>query len=472
MTKSLTFIDSFGNYNLYTLCVPDELKKWRFSALIEFLRTDPNLHEEKGFVVSVPDLLAHQRLRRITCYPESSLSLSPTFWQNNRELHDDEFVNLSQKENFIEIKRKSSDKNTFKIPDCKQKNIEDYHVCKTIICNAIDKALDLKSIFTDIDSFEQLTDCFSQISYEDRLKLVFHVALTIYVAPFENISRLTGCSCFRSGAEMWLSIADGFGGICSEKTSALKFICDILGIKNRPVFGSSYNIPEDIENQYISFIKARGDLPPPVWLQHHLLEIFLDEKSFLIDVANGNLPFLFLNKDDADSRLAGGMRMRLVYHTERLNLKRCAESLGDIMLTFSEYHIPDIAWQFIFKQQLGLEISNNHYLGVFADYHSQRSSIMQQYYSNAAKEAGLLYPLFLHKNNLCTLKDKNMIIFLEEIRNNLFDFYPFREYTGDFTFVLQPLSSDRWIRPQISSQIYKICNINDIIKKTTKQLCK
>ena len=179
-------------------------------------------------------------------------------------------------------------------------------------------------------------------------------------------------------------------------------------------------------------------------------------QTILIDATNGNLPFTFLSSADAQRRIRGGMRARMVYRTERLKLAEASNLAGDIMLTVSEFHVPDLHFQFMFDHGLGLHISAAAYLGVFFDWGGERSRLMQNYYSRAARRRRMPFPRFVHEANLLSVPDENLRQLLERVLHALRAQYQRREYTGDFTFVIQPLTSDRWIRPHVSAAISRL----------------
>ena len=77
----------------------------------------------------------------------------------------------------------------------------------------------------------------------------------------------------------------------------------------------------------------------------------LGGRSALVDATNGNIPFTFLLDDDGALRVRRGMRARMVYNVERLHLAEVSELAGDIMLTISEFHVPDLHFQFMFQHK-------------------------------------------------------------------------------------------------------------------------
>ena len=88
----------------------------------------------------------------------------------------------------------------------------------------------------------------------------------------------------------------------------------------------------------------------------------------------------------------------------------------------------------------------------------------QNYYSSMAKKVGFPYPRFLHIKNLESLPDEGLRKTLEKILYALRDIYKNSEYTGDFTFVVQPITNNFWKSHRISeSVINKLGKVAEII---------
>ena len=79
--------------------------------------------------------------------------------------------------------------------------------------------------------------------------------------------------------------------------------------------------------------------------------------------------------------------------------------------------------------------------------------MMQQYYAAGARRLGLPYPRFIHEHNLDSVDDEDLAAMLEQALEAAWSQYPRHEYTGGFTFVLQPLAGPRWHVPQISPEL-------------------
>ncbi|MDA7523239.1 hypothetical protein N8548_00750 [bacterium] len=145
----------------------------------------------------------------------------------------------------------------------------------------------------------------------------------------------------------------------------------------------------------------------------------------------------------------------MVYNTERIKLRRTKKITGDLLLSLSQFHIPELHFQYIFKQGLGLQITSSCFIGVYFDWGGERSMTQQNYYSSMAKKVGFPYPRFLHENNLDSIPDKNLRDMLRDLLYSLRERYNHSHYTGDFTFVWQPVINNFWESPRVSPSLKK-----------------
>ena len=307
-----------------------------------------------------------------------------------------------------------------------------------------------------VESIEQLVgEFYHMLPERSQLDFMLRLAVLLHELPFENFSKIIAGISMRSGYEMISNAALGFGGVCAEKTNLLQFLCDVLGIETQPVIGCADRVPDDYHDQLERFLTAPQDTPPPLWAQHYLLEVRLQKQWYLIDATGGNLPLTFLNRDDSEPFFGAGMRARMVYRVERLKLGRVARQTGDMLCLLSQFHVPDLHLQYVFEQGLGLHIGNGLYLGVYYDWGAERAMVMENYYASQAMRNGFAQPRFLHEQNFHSLPDPRLVELmrqaLESLRNLYLQSRP--HYTGDFTFVLQPLRDTFWRRPRLSEGV-------------------
>ncbi len=451
--KELIVHDS-GNWSQDAIIFPtDDFPDWTVAEFMEFMATPPPDREEEGYLPFPENEFLHMRYRRLFLEPVQTLNRAVRLYQNDRFLTEDDRIDLSQDVNHLELKRhrgRSVRPDKLALARCHR---EDYAACKDLIDPIFDFILRFDQLeLPGISSFSDLAGGgFRELSHEDRIILLYQAASSLHYAPFENASKLITDIPFRSGPEMWQNLAAGFGGICAEKALALKFFCDLVGYPNTPVFGTAYELDPKFEEQIAAFARNEGREPLGFWLQHHLLRVRVDDTEILVDCTNGNLPFLFLTGEDLKNRINGGIRVRLVYSVERLNLYDASNQAGDTMLVESLYHLPKTHFDLSMKQRLGLHTDRNVHIGVFHDWDDEQSRIMRSYYAGAAKKSGLPQPMFFHGENLNAIQEDSLIELLEKTLDSLHCCHD--NYSGDFTFVIQPLTPDRWQFPHISDEL-------------------
>lgn len=435
---------------------------WQVRGLFDFLDMPLETAHEAGFLIEVPDRLRHESLRRLMLHPASTFHRPVRLVQQDRELGLDDAIDSSAEHNQIRIERDEStsigNPRALSLKDCHNSAFEG---CRCAVIRIVDRlfGFERQAIRTKtgrtLHSLAQMAGDMQAILDTDAcLRVLFRLAQIIHSHPFENISKIIKGVPFCSGWEMWDRMDAGFGGICSEKTGAFLFMLDILGVEAFYVAGARTTIPADFEAQLKCYITSGGDATQPVWIEHLLAGFRLDGHEYLTDVTNGNLPFLFLNERDMQRFLRGGYRGRMVYSTEQMRLRRISRWAGDALLTLSEFHVPDLHFQYIFEQSLGLHISSSMFVGAFFDWGGERSARYQQHYATLADEQRLPSTRFMHEANLHALPDAGLRHTLQRVLTALRERYVKRHhYTGDFTFVLQPLHPYNDPRAFISSNL-------------------
>ena len=459
--KRVIFADLCANRDHYVLALPNSMNRWKVDSLYDFLNHPQSEVEDEGYIPLPIDPLHFEQFRQLLNVPEITMNAGSILIQNGSPLKKEDEIILKEKDTIIEVTREECDfKDIVSKVSILEQNITALNSCIFEICEALDQVLDLESYPVRNRNYRKLTS-FSEIienskgniSDEEKLCIIWRLARILYLSPFENITRLLNNRQSRPGYSVWKNVSTGFGGICAEKTSALGFICDILNIRYSHVLGSVNGLPDDYENQLIEYAESGGELATPDWAQHHLMEINIGNENYLIDSTNGNFPFMFLDSNDSKKYFKAGIRTRMVYNTEKIKLRRTTKITGDILLTLSEFHIPELHFQYIFKQGLGIQITSKFFVGVYFDWGGERSMAQQNYYSSMAKKVGFPYPRFLHKNNLDSLPNEGLRKILDEIIHALRLRYSHSEYTGDFTFVLQPITNNFWESPRVSKSV-------------------
>jgi len=434
---------------------------WNVQAFREFMSCSHKERSEQGFLVASGDALHVESLRFLLEFPHKTLNAPVVLLQDDQVLGDDAQIDLSADEPCIDLMRDATDgRIAGGRADLSHKNVQSFENCRDQVLGIMDSLFDfsklsLKAGSDSVATADSLITRFSDISPTDQLRFLMHAAETIYCAPFENYSKVFSGVAFRSGVEMLENISYGFGGICAEKNGCFRFICDILGLDTFVIAGSTETMDEQVLAATEAFINNGGEGRSPAWYQHLITGVIVDGERFLVDTTNGNIPFMFLDESDTQEVLEAGVRARMVYQRERLNLIELPRHLGDAIFLINEYHLPNQCDEFIFKQGLGLNITHSLFIGAYFDWGGERSRNMQLYYSARARALHLPFPYFIHESNIAAIPDDNLRELLEKTGVALRLKHARPEYTGGFTFVIQPLFSDRWRRPRISQGLLK-----------------
>lgn len=462
--KALTLTDRWGNGDSCSLLLPDKMTHWKVSALRQFLAAGAEGAQLEGFLARAPEPLRFEPFRQLVMFPELTYNAPVTFEQNGRPLRDDDAIDLAAPMSHVMLDRAegqpSPDAELISVP---ARNRRAFESNRSELVRIIDGLFDFVAWpITSLDgrrvrSLGQLVDGFAErLDPANTVRFLFRIAQVIHTAPFENFSKIIGGRQFRCGYEMWSNMAQGFGGVCGEKTAALKFICDVLSIPTRPVLGSDSVIPDDFEDSLRAYVESAGSGELPVHIHHHILEITVGAERYVIDVTNGNIPLVFLDADDSDTLVRHGCRARMVYRVERLAMRRASTWVGDALETLSEYHVPELHLQYVFTQGLGLHISPGAYIGVYFDWGGESSALKQNYYSARARKLRFPYPRFVHAANMHSVPDEALSELLTKTLDALRHQYADKQYTGDFTFVIQPLAPHFWTMPRISASVKRL----------------
>lgn len=127
-----------------------------------------------------------------------------------------------------------------------------------------------------------------------------------------------------------------------------------------------------------------------------------------------------------------------------------------MLSVLSQFHVPDLHLQYVFEQGLGLHVGNGVFIGAYFDWGGERTALMENYYSRAARAVGFPMPRFLHESNLQSLPIPRLEEMLRQTLGALRNLNQASHYTGDFTFVIQPLNNTFWSRPRLSACVQKL----------------
>ena len=206
-------------------------------------------------------------------------------------------------------------------------------------------------------------------STQHRLAFLKSLALRIWQSPFENYSRFTGRRLvYKSGDETIDNILVGGGAVCSEKVQALKFLTDHYGFESEYLLAgpdAPGPLPEDkLRGILTTFDPTFAKRYMRYW-QHTALLYRVDGVNVLVDATNGNVPFLFLQGDDADRLLRSNdkqqVAVRMVEAEESFFYHRTPQDIAENLFFALEGWIPYSDLMQVFDNELGLYLS--------ADYH-------------------------------------------------------------------------------------------------------
>ena len=201
----------------------------------------------------------------------------------------------------------------------------------------------------------------------DKLNLLEAVARRIWESDFESYSRFVGPKwVYKTGDETVRNIIGGGGGICSEKVQALKFVTDHYGLESEYVIAGADvpdPAPESRLRELLTTFDFRFAKRQMRYWQHTALLYHFDGSPVLVDVTNGNIPFLFVRGAEAD-RLLGytdkpPVRVKMAVHEEDFYYHRVAQDIPEMLFFAMEGWIPFVDLVQVFDNELGLYISGD-----------------------------------------------------------------------------------------------------------------
>ena len=232
----------------------------------------------------------------------------------------------------------------------------------------------------------------------DAKRLLRALARRVWDAPFENYSRFTGrMLAYKTGDETARNIAQGAGGICSEKVQALKFLTDRLGLSSRYVLAGANArppLPEDKLREMLTTFDFRFSKRYMRYWQHVALAYNIGGEEILVDATNGNVPFLFLEGDAAHQLLRddGGKQplpVRMALQEERFYYHRVNQSIVEDLYFAMEGWIEDADLMQVFDNELGLCITPRYFVAPVAYRNGKAFERIRGQYDAACDDAGL-----------------------------------------------------------------------------------
>ncbi|MCY4529396.1 MAG: hypothetical protein OXD46_10260 [Chloroflexi bacterium] len=234
-------------------------------------------------------------------------------------------------------------------------------------------------------------------STHDKHDLINALALRIWEADFENYSRFTGRKLvFKSGDETVLNIAEGRGGICSEKVQALKFLTDQYGLESEYVLSGPATpepVPEDRLRQLLDTFDFRFSKRFMRYWQHLALLYRFDGMELLVDATNGNVPFLFISGPEAQEVLGYDAKrpvpVRMAVKDEDFYYHRISQDIVENMIFAMEGWIPYVDLVQVFDNELGLCITKDYMVAPVVFRTEKTFDTIRREYLRVCNEAGL-----------------------------------------------------------------------------------
>jgi hypothetical protein len=234
-------------------------------------------------------------------------------------------------------------------------------------------------------------------SREAAAEFVRCLAKRIWRSDFESYSRFTGDRLrYRTGDETVFNIAEGRGGICSEKVQALKFLTDGLGLKSSYVLsgpGIPDPPPEDALRQILDTFDYSFSKRHMRYWQHVALLYDLDDVELLVDATNGNIPFLFVEGAEASAYLDYSRKkplpVRMAEVREQFYYHRADQSLVEDLYYAMENFVPEIDLVQVFDNELGLYIDESVFVTPVVYESEDEFESLKQQYATACEPEGL-----------------------------------------------------------------------------------
>ena len=207
-------------------------------------------------------------------------------------------------------------------------------------------------------------------SPEHKLTFVKTLARRVWESEFENYSRFIGRKLmFKTGDETIKNIAAGSGGICTEKVQALKFLTDHFGLESEYLIGGDgarEPVPEARLREMLRTFDFRFARRHMRYWQHAALLYFIDGEAVVVDVTNGNIPFLFIVGKEAERLLSyddkPSVPVKMVEATENYYYHRVPQDIPHDLFFALEGWITDTDMVQVFGNELGLFLSKQFYV--------------------------------------------------------------------------------------------------------------
>jgi len=230
-----------------------------------------------------------------------------------------------------------------------------------------------------------------------KLQLLKSLAKTIWEGQFENYSRFIGKKLvYKSGDETIDNILEGAGAICSEKVQALKFLTDHYGLESEYIIAgenATGPVPVDKLRELLTTFDFRYSKRYMRFWQHTALLYDIDGTPVLVDATNGNIPFLFLQGDEAEGVLGYQdkvpVTVKMVEANEDFYYHRVPQDIPQDLFFALEGWVAFSDLMQVFDNELGLYLSRDFYVMPLDFTTEKEFNRDRQEYLNVSQRAGL-----------------------------------------------------------------------------------
>lgn len=205
---------------------------------------------------------------------------------------------------------------------------------------------------------------------EDKRRFLWAVGKRIWESDFELYSRFIGDKLwFKDPSETLLNIIAGRGGTCAEKASAMKLISDAYGFKSEYILagaGAKGPLPVDVLRKMLKTLDFEFGKKYMVYWQHVALLYDVDGEDILLDVSNGNIPFLFLTGYEVEELLRPknkkNIKVKMVSQHEEFYYHVTPQDIPENLLSAMQDWIEYIDIIHVFEDGLGLLITKDYFV--------------------------------------------------------------------------------------------------------------
>ncbi len=245
-------------------------------------------------------------------------------------------------------------------------------------------------------------------SGERRLQFLKALGRRIWRSDFENYSRFIGDKLmFKTGDETVRNIAAGSGGICTEKVQALKFLTDHYGLPSEYLIaGDNARDPAPVNRlrEMLTTFDFRFAKRYMRYWQHTALLYQVeglggldgldnsDSWPVLVDATNGNIPFLFIQGQEAEQLLGytekTAVSVRMVEAEENYYYHRIPQDVPENLFFILEGWLTDTDMVQVFENELGLYLSAEFYVTPLPYRNEREYQRLRREYLDICRRAG------------------------------------------------------------------------------------